>query len=219
RAIQLFGRDMKDLKVTVVGGTGDIGSACASALSLKAKQVTVTGRTKSNLRNLHSKLKKNSKARIEATTDNKRAVKEADIVIASANSSSSILDFEWFKPGAVICDLGYPKNLSYTATDRKDIFVFSGGLAAMPTPINTRVDMGVPSSDVCYGCFCEVILLSLEHRFENYSYGRGNITLEKMDEIRGIADKHGFELAPFFWAHKEIDQADIDEIRSAIQYV
>ena len=219
RATQLFDRDMKDLKVTIVGGTGDIGSACASALSMKAKQVTVTGRTKSNLHNLYWKLKKQSRARIEATTDNRKAVKDADIVIASANSSSSILSFEWFKPGAVICDLGYPKNLSYTTTDRKDIFVFSGGLAAVPTPIDTRVDMGMPSSGVCYGCFCEVILLSLEHRFENYSYGRGNITLEKMDEIRGIADKHGFELAPFFWAHKEIDQADIDEIRSAIQYV
>ena len=152
-------------------------------------------------------------------TDNKKAVKDADVVIASANSSSSILSFEWFKPGAVICDLGYPKNLSYIETDRKDIFVFSGGLAAVPTPIDTHVDMGMPSSDVCYGCFCEVILLSLEHRFENYSYGRGNITLEKMDEIRGMAGKHGFDLAPFFWAHKEINQQDIEEIRSAIQYV
>jgi len=101
---------------------------------------------------------------------------------------------------------------------RKDIFVFSGGLATVPTPINTGVDMGMPSPDVCYGCFCEVIILALERRFENYSYGRGNITLEKMDEIRKMAYKHGFIPAPFYWADKVINKDDINQIKTAVAH-
>ena len=208
RAARLFDKEMKDLKVVVIGGTGDIGSACARAFSLTAKQVIVTGRTKSNLRALKNELKRNGKAQIDATLDNQRAVKDADIIVASANVSASILDLKWFKPGAIVCDLAYPKNISYTAT-RKDIFVFSGGLASVPTPINTGVDMGMPCDEVCYGCFSEVIILALERRFENFSYGRGNITLEKIDEIREMGIKHGFKLAPFYWADRLVDEKEM----------
>jgi predicted amino acid dehydrogenase len=183
------------------------------------KQVTITGRTRSHLRDLKGELKKFGNARIEATADNKRAVTGADIVIAAANTSASILDMQWFKPGAIICDLAYPKNISYTKTDRKDIFVFSGGLASVPSPINTGIDMGMPSHDVCYGCFCEVIILALERRYENFSFGRGDITLEKMDEIRVMALKHGFTPAPFFWADKVMEKNDIDDIKGAVCHV
>jgi len=218
KASQLLEKDLKGLKVTVVGGTGDIGSACARVLTENTRQVTITGKTGSTLRALQGELKKRRKARIEATTNNEKAVRDADIVIAAANSSSSILNMEWFQPGAIVCDLAYPKSLSYKST-RKDVLVFSGGLASVPTPINTGVNIGIPSADVCYGCFCEAIILALEHRFENFSFGRGNITLEKMDEIRELGFKHGFELAPFFWAHGLIKQNDLDAIKRAARNV
>ncbi|MFC1674879.1 SRPBCC family protein [Candidatus Omnitrophota bacterium] len=215
RAAKLLGKELNRLKVTIVGGTGDIGSACARALSGKVRQLTITGRTRSNLSKLKAELKKKRKAKIAATTRNKKAVKDADIVIAAANSSASILDVEWFKPGAVICDLAYPKNISYAPIKRRDILIFSGGLASVPTPIDTGIDMGLPSPDVAYGCFSEVIILSLERRYENFSYGRGNITLEKMDEIKKLGEKHGFELAPFFWADWQIKDEDIRKIKRA----
>lgn len=217
RAVRLFERSLKDLNVAIIGGTGDIGSACALDLVNKVKQVTITGRTRSNLRTLKAKLKKMGTAIVKATTNNKKAVKDADVVIASANTSASILDMAWFKPGAIICDLAYPKNISYTKTDRKDIFVFSGGLATVPTAIDTGFNIGMPNPDVCYGCFCEVIILALEKRFENYSFGRGNITLEKMDEIRAMALKHGFIPAPFFWADRQIDDKELAEISMAMK--
>jgi len=216
KAVQLLGKDWKDLKVTIIGGTGDIGSGCARILAAKAKQVTITGRTKSNLRAVGAELKKIHKARIEVTTNNEKAVKDADVVLATANVSASILKLESFKPGAIICDLAYPKNISYMDTTRKDILVFSGGLASVPTPIDTGVIMGLPSPQICYGCSCEAIILSLEHRFENFSFGRGNITAEKVDEIRKMAVKHGFEVAPFFWADKIVEEENIEEIKKSL---
>ncbi|MFH2137942.1 MAG: SRPBCC family protein [Candidatus Omnitrophota bacterium] len=213
KAVRLLEKDPKNLSVTIIGGTGDIGSACARILVENVKNLTLTGRTKSNLRRLHAELKKRRGAKVDITTDNKKAVSNADIIIAAANSSAAILEINWFKPGAVICDLGYPKNISYAPTERRDILVFSGGLSSVPTPIHIGIDMGLPSPDVVYGCFSEVIILALERRFENFSYGRGNITKEKMEEIGRLAQKHGFELAPFFWADWMITDEDIERIK------
>ena len=214
KAVRLLEKDWKDLKVVVIGGTGDIGSGCAYVLASKAKQVTITGRTKANLRSVRAKLKKIGKAQIEATSDNEKAVRDADVVIATANVSASILSLDSFKPGAIVCDLAYPKNISYMDTKRSDILVFSGGLASVPTPIDTGIIMGLPSHNICYGCSCEAIILSLEHRFENFSFGRGNITPEKVGEMRKLGQKHGFELAPFFWADQLMDEERVKQIKA-----
>lgn len=214
KAAELLGVDLSQSRVAIIGGTGDIGTGCARILAPKVKHLTITGRTGSTLRKIKNELRQLGAAKIEATKNNKKAIKQADIVIAAANSSASILEIEWFKPGAIVCDLGYPKNLSYKA-NREDIFVFSGGLAKVPSPVDTGVDVGIPSGDFCYGCFCEAIILALERRYESYSFGRGQIRPEKVNEIRAMALKHGFTLAPFVWANKEFDSEQIAHIREA----
>jgi len=220
KAAGLMGIELKNAKVAVIGGTGDIGSACAKALAGKARQMTITGRTKSNLRRMWLELKFRYGARhLEATSDNLKAVRDADIVLCCAAVSASILNINDFKPGAIVCDLGYPKNISYLATDRKDILIFSGGMARVPTAIDTGIDMGLPSPDVTYGCFSEVIVLALEKRYENFSEGRGKITLDKMEEIRQLALKHGFEVSPFYWGNRFIKEDEISQIRDNIKKI
>ncbi|MCM8782171.1 MAG: SRPBCC family protein [Candidatus Omnitrophica bacterium] len=216
KAARLLNMDIFDAKAAIIGGTGDIGSACARALVNKVKQLTITGRTKTNLRNLKSELCKKQGAVILATTDNEAAVKDADIVITAASATQSILKTEWFKPGSIICDVGYPKNVSYAPVTRQDIFIFSGGLAKSPTPITFPVDTGLPAADTIYGCFAEAIILALEKRYENFSFGRGNITLDKMDEIRKMGEKHGFEVSDFYWGHKLIDAPTIEKVKEVI---
>jgi predicted amino acid dehydrogenase len=215
KAAKTLERDISSLKVAIVGGTGDIGSACSRALVDKVRQLTITGRTQSNLNHLKQELAKRHKARIIATADNKSAVKDADIIIAAASASSAILSLSWFKPGAIICDVGYPKNVSHMQTKREDILVFSGGLAKTPSSLNFPIDMGLPATDTIYGCFAEAIILDLEKRYENFSFGRGNITLEKMDEIRNLGKKHGFEASDFYWGDKLVDNPMIEKIKAA----
>jgi len=59
------------------------------------------------------------------------------------------------------------------------------------------------------------MILALEKRYESFSFGRGNITPEKMEEIKNLAKKHGFELADFYCGDKLIDQNRIEEIKRA----
>ena len=216
KAASLINKDISSLKAAIVGGTGDIGSACARVLADRVRQLTITGRTKSNLGRLSKELAKKRKSRIVATSDNFSAVKDADIIIAAASVSASILKIDWFKPGAIICDVGYPKNISYTPTSRKDILIFSGGLAKSFSPINFSVDVGLPSPNILYGCFAEAIILALEKRFEAFSFGRGNITAEKIDEIRQLGQKHGFEVSDFYWGDKPVDTPAIENIKEAV---
>jgi len=215
KAASLLGADMGRLKVAIVGGTGDIGSACARVLARQAKELIITGRTRANISRVSKDLAKIRHAKITATADNEAAVKDADIVISAASATSSILKADWFKPGSIICDVGYPKNISYTPTKREDILIFSGGLAKPPTPFFLPIDIGLPSEQTIYGCFSESIILALEKRFESFSFGRGNISVEKICEIRELGKKHGFEVADFYWGNKLIGEDIIQKVKQA----
>lgn len=215
KAAGLLNVDLKEAKLTVVGGTGDIGSACSRIFAGKVKELTITGRTKEHLRRFRSELEKQRKAKIIATTDNESAVKNADIVICTASATASILNINWFKPGSIVCDVGYPKNISYLPTERRDLLIFSGGLAKSPSRLSIPFDVGLPCEDVIYGCFSESIILALEKRFENYSFGRGNIMPDKIEEIRSLGKKHGFEPAPFYWGDQPVGNELIEKIKEA----
>ncbi len=215
KAARMMGLDMATASVTIIGGTGDIGGACARILAEKVEEITITSRSEKNLSESERVLSYYGKARIRTSRDNNEAVKNAHIVIAAASSTSTIVDFNCFKPGAIICDVGYPKNISYTSCDRRDILIFSGGTCAIPSEFNTGFDVGLPSNKVLYGCFAEAILLELEERYENFSWGKGNITPDRVQLLRDIGKKHGFEVAPFFWGSRTMGEREIEEILKA----
>jgi predicted amino acid dehydrogenase/ribosome-associated toxin RatA of RatAB toxin-antitoxin module len=212
KAARLMGLDLSEAEVTVVGGTGDIGSACAHALTDKVHKITITGRSPENLKKIQKALSIRGGAKICGSLNNNAAVRDADIVIAAASSAQAIVDLSSFKPGAIICDIGYPKNISYAQTDRKDILVFAGGICSLPTEFDAGFDIGLPSSKVLYGCFSEAIVLALEERYENFSWGKWNITKEKMAEILEMARRHGFDLAPFFWGYRQVSDEEVRAI-------
>ncbi len=126
KACRMMDIKMKDAQAVVIGGTGDIGSACARVLNREVKELIVTGRTPSSVKEIEKELKKEKGAKIFSSMDNNAAVKKADIVIAAASASQSVVDINLIKPGAVVCDLAYPKNISYNSKNRIDIFVLSG---------------------------------------------------------------------------------------------
>lgn len=217
KAAQLLGKDIAACKVAIVGGTGDIGSGCARALVDRVRELTITGRTVENLKKMNTELTRKHKARVTATRDNHAAVKDADIVIAVAASAIPILSVDWFKPGAIVCDVGYPKNISHAETSREDILIFSGGMAKSPSAVTFPIDVGLPAADTLYGCFSEAIILSLEHRYENYSFGRGNIIPERINEIRDMGAKHGFEISDFYWGDRFVGHDMIERIKDKIR--
>lgn len=217
KAAALLNVDMKNARVAIIGGTGDIGSACARILVKEVKEIVITGRTLSNLGKFKEELTAESGREIEVSTDNNQAARGADIIIAAASSTEPVVDIDNIKAGAIVCDVGYPKNISYHSRHREDLLVFSGGLCQVPTEFDIGIDVGLPSPKILYGCWAEAIILSLEERFENFSEGKGLIKQENVEWIYKAALKHGFDVAPFYWGNKMMGEKAIDEIQNRLK--
>jgi predicted amino acid dehydrogenase/ribosome-associated toxin RatA of RatAB toxin-antitoxin module len=213
-AAEMLKMDIGLSKIAVIGGAGEIGSAVSRVFADKAKQLSLCGRTKPALDNISSELKKIRKAQISVTINSNDAVKDADIVIAAASSASSFLDISWFKPGSIVCDVGYPKNVSYLSEARDDIFLFDGGLSKSPTPLSLPINVGLPSPDVMYGCFAESIILDLENRYENFTSRKSKITPEKIEEIRLLGKKHGFVASDFYRNGKIVNLEVVEKLKT-----
>jgi len=219
RGCERMGTDLKNAKVVIVGGSGDIGSAVAHVLAEKVKHITLLARNIERLRIVQGNIERLGKATVSIGSDVNLSITDADIVIAAASATHSFMDPANFKSGAVICDIGYPKNISYLVKDRNDILIFSGGLCSLPTDfrLNAGFDYGLPTRKILYGCFAEAILLDLEKKYESFSHGKGNITKEKVELIMSIAHKHGFGLAPFFWGDQLLGEQEFETIRERIK--
>jgi predicted amino acid dehydrogenase len=137
----------------------------------------------------------------------------ADLVICAASLATPSLLPGRIAPGAIVCDAGYPKNLSPNA-QMPDAKVFFGGLGQITGGLEFAPDFhGIlnrhPFPDVVHGCLLEGMTLALEGRFESFSMGRGFITPERVEEIEAIAARHGIYLAPLYNAQGPVeDESD-----------
>jgi fatty aldehyde-generating acyl-ACP reductase len=197
----LEGRDISRSTLLIVGATGDVGSGCARCLGPLVRRVLLSARNVERLRRLAAELQDEG-VHVEIATDLQRFSTEADVVICAASLASPALLLGRVARDAIVCDAGYPKNLSPTA-EMLDAKVFFGGLGQITGGMKFTPDFqGVlnrhPFPDVVHGCLLEGMALALEGRFEPFSQGRGRITPGRVAEMATIAARQGIYLAPFY---------------------
>lgn len=202
----LEGRNLRTSTLLIVGATGDVGSGCARCLAPKVKRVLLSARNLERLRRLAAELQTDG-VQVEIATDlpgndRQRFSAEADVVICAASLASPSLLLGRIAPQAIVCDAGYPKNLSPSA-QMPGAKVFFGGLGQITGGLRFAPDFdGIlnrhPFPDVVHGCLLEGMALALEGRFEPFSEGRGFITAERVEEMETIAARHGIYLAPLY---------------------
>ena len=204
----LEGRKLSRSTLLIVGATGDVGSGCARCLAPIVKRVLLSARKAEPLQRLAVELQDDG-VQVEVATDLQQFSAEADVVVCAASLASPSLLLGRIAPDAIVCDAGYPKNLSPTA-EMLDAKVFFGGLGQITGGMKFTPDFhGVlnrhPFPDVVHGCLLEGMALALEHRFEPFSQGRGFITQERVDEMAAIARRHGIYLAPLYNADRTLE--------------
>jgi fatty aldehyde-generating acyl-ACP reductase len=105
------------------------------------------------------------------------------------------IDVQQLKRPCLLIDGGYPKNLG-TKLQADGITVLNGGIVEHSLDIEWKimniVNMDVPARQL-FACFAESMLLEFEKLYTNFSWGRNQITLEKMDLIGQFSRKHGFK--------------------------
>ena len=205
----LEGRDLRKSTLLIVGATGDVGSGCARCLAPFVGRVQLHARNVDRLRRLAAELQADGIA-VEIGTRLDEFSAEAGVVICAASLPSPSLLLGRISRGAIVCDAGYPKNLSPIAnlTSAK---IFFGGLGQISGGLRFQPDFhGIlnrhPFPDVVHGCLLEGMALALERRFEPFSQGRGFITPERVAEIETISARHGILLAPLYNGNGPIEE-------------
>jgi fatty aldehyde-generating acyl-ACP reductase len=208
RMCALEERDLRRSTLLIVGATGDVGSGCARCLAPLTRRVLLSARNLERLRKLAAELKADG-VQVEIATDREQFSSEADLVICAASLACPSLLLGRIAPDAIVCDAGYPKNLSPSA-DMPGAKIFFGGLGQITGGMRFTPDFhGIlnrhPFPDVVHGCLLEGMALALERRFEPFSQGRGFITPERVEEVEAIAARHGIHLAPLYNAEGPVE--------------
>jgi fatty aldehyde-generating acyl-ACP reductase len=194
-------RDLRRSTLLIVGATGDVGSGCARCLAPLVRRVLLSARNVERLRRLAAELEAGG-VQVEIATERQQFSAEADVVICAASLACPSLLLGRIARDAIVCDAGYPKNLSPSA-EMPEAKIFFGGLGQITGGMRFTPDFhGIlnrhPFPDVVHGCLLEGMALALERRFEPFSQGRGFITPERVEEIHAIAARHGIHLAPLY---------------------
>ena len=206
--------DLSEGTLAVVGATGDIGRACALALAPRARRTLLIGRNELRLRELEEEIP--SFCELSLSTDVKDAL-NARVVVAATSAASPLFDEREIPSGTIVCDIGYPKNLSYGANRRKDVITFSGGLAVIPFAVDLGHYTLLPANNVIHGCFAEAMVLALSGSYESFSTGYGLIDENKMSHILLKARSHGFLPAPLFRGDRRLSSDDLDRFLLATE--
>ena len=202
---------MEDATVAVVGATGAIGRVCAELLAGEAARTLLVARDEKKLEALRDRLQLKSRSELVISTK-MDVLKEAQLILTVTSSIHDVIRPEYLQAGSVVCDVARPRDVSaMVAAVRDDILVIDGGMVDVPGSVNFHFNFGFPEGKV-YACMAETIALALEGRFEDYTVGR-DITLERVQEITAIADKHGFRMSGFRSFEREVTDEQIETVR------
>jgi len=208
-----MGTDPAVATVAVVGGTGAIGAACARVLAGQVGELVLVGRDTGRLDGLAEEIRA-SGALVRTSTDLNGAVRQADIVLCVSSAIEEILAPTDFRPGAVVCDVARPRNVSAAlAGARDDVLVIDGGVISIPgEQMDFGMNFGFPPR-TAEACIAETIILALEGRWESFTLGR-DISAERVREIAAMGRRHGLRVAGFRRAERALTDTDIERIRA-----
>jgi fatty aldehyde-generating acyl-ACP reductase len=186
-----IGIDLKKATVAVIGATGDIGSAVCRWLINKTgiSEILMVARQQEPLALLQKELDGGTITSLD------EALPKADIVVWVASMPKTIeIDTDNLKKPCLMIDGGYPKNLD-EKFQGENIYVLKGGIVEFFNDIGWNMmelaEMQNPQREM-FACFAEAMILEFEKCHTNFSWGRNNISLEKMEFIGAASLKHGF---------------------------
>lgn len=193
QASKKLGIELSKATVAVCGATGDIGSAVCRWLDARTDvgELLLIARKQERLQALQAELGRGKIMSLE------QALPLADIVVWVASMPKGIeIDFTVLKQPCLLIDGGYPKNLA-TKIQHPDVYVLNGGIVEHSLDIDWQIMKIVNFMDVpgrqLFACFAESMLLEFEKWHTNFSWGRNQITVEKMEQIGNVSVKHGFQ--------------------------
>ncbi|HET7144117.1 MAG TPA: hypothetical protein VFI68_08875 [Anaerolineales bacterium] len=202
---------IEEATVAIVGATGAIGRVCAELLAGEAARTLLVARDEKKLEALRDRLKVKVGSELVISTK-MDVLKDAQLILTVTSSIHDVICPEHLQPGSVVCDVARPRDVSaMVAAVRDDILVIDGGMVDVPGAVNFHFNFGFPEGKA-YACMAETIALALEGRFEDYTVGR-DITIERVNDIAAIAERHGFRMSGFRSFEREVTNQQIEAVK------
>lgn len=212
KAAELMEIDMDNANVLVLGATGSIGRVLSIILSDRGFHLTLAARNLDKLNQVANVIKERSGVMPEVTTDIAEGLREADVIFCVSSAVDAIVEPDHLKPGALVCDVARPRNVSAEVKERRDdVLVIEGGIVRVPGDVDFNFDFGFPKGN-SYACMAETMILALEEKYVNWSLGR-ELTVEQVEGIAALAKKHGFELGGFRSFERPVTLEEIEEVK------
>lgn len=212
-AAKRLGIDVPSATAAVVGAYGAIGRASTFILARDVARIVLIGRDPVRLAQVAEEVR--GHAEVMVSTDI-ADVAQADMVLSVTSAVDTIIHAEYIKTGAVVCDVSRPRDVAAeVAQQRDDVLVIDGGMAAVPGDVDFHFDFGFPPR-MAYACMAETMILAMEGRYESYTLGR-NISAAQVDEIRELAEHHGFRLGGIRSFERQVTDEHLARIREAAQ--
>jgi predicted amino acid dehydrogenase len=194
--IKMGATDLTTGTAMVVGATGSIGSVCARLLAQAIHNVVLVSIEPERLIDLKRSIQEETpQATVSIATKPDEHLGDCDLIVTATSAfGERIVDVSQCKPGAVICDVARPEDISpQEAALRPDVLVIESGEVLIPGDIDFGYDIGLPPK-TAYACLAETSLLAMEGRFEDYTLGR-NIEIDRVKEMYRLFKKHRYQLA------------------------
>ncbi len=215
KAADIMDIPLSSATAAVVGATGAIGKVCAELLADEVGELYLVGRRADALEALRERWQPTAKARLRVSTS-LDVLRRAQLILTVTSAIHDIIRPEDLMPGAVVCDVARPRDVSaMVAAARDDILVIDGGMVDVPGPVNFHFNFGFPPGK-SYACMAETMALALEGRFEDYTLGK-EISRARVEEISQIAAKHGFRLSGFRSFERAVTPEQIEAVRRNAQ--
>jgi fatty aldehyde-generating acyl-ACP reductase len=206
--------DPRNARVAVLGATGSIGAVCCRLLAPQVGGLVLAARHRDRLEALAARLRTEASTAVAVTSDVREAVSSAEIVLTVTSATDVLVEPEDLRPGAVVCDVARPRNVSRLVYERRrDVLVIDGGVIEVPGPVDFGLDFGFPAG-TCEACMAETMLLALEHRYEDYTLG-AEVEVARVREIHALMHRHGFRLSGLRRFERRIADDEVDAIRRA----
>lgn len=203
--------DLSRCKVAVVGAAGSIGSGVSKLIAENdIKEIMLIDTPNMVSVNKLAKLKDalvtlnpSNAIKISKTLDD---IGDADVIIVATNSSSAIIGSDHLKPGTIIIDDSFPKNVRRDVLkEREDIILLEGGVTQAPLltvdasrHLPDLLDLSISKLVSCrqaYGCLAETFVLAALRRTSSYSLGDADTRLAK--DIFAKSRRMGFKSTAF----------------------
>src|SRR5258708_33100790 len=167
KAAEVMGIPLHEATAAVVGATGSIGNVCAQMLANDVAELILVGKRADAVEEVREKCE-GRRATVRTGTD-MNLIYDADLVLTVTSAINSVIEPQHLKPGAVVCDVARPRDVSKLVADqRDDLLVIERGMVEVPGPVDFYFDFGFPPKKA-FACMAETMALALGRPYENFS--------------------------------------------------